>query len=79
MPNCGSPLSITFWSQSMNQSALNSALSAHGMSRSDMPIRKLGSTPAKLANTLLQPRYRDWRSFQNTAFAIESMRICSIC
>ena len=40
----------------MNQSALNAVLSAHGMSRSDMPISTLGSTPAKLANTLLHPR-----------------------
>ena len=55
------------------------SLSAHGMSRSDIPTRTFGSTPANRAKTLLHPRYAELMSFQKTAFAIESMRICSIC
>ncbi len=39
IPTTGSPVSATWASQSMNQSAPNSASSAHGMSRSDLPIR----------------------------------------
>lgn len=56
MPNFGSPFSITARSQSMNHSELNSASSAHGMSRSDLPIKSDESNPANDEKTWLLPR-----------------------
>ena len=75
----GSPVSTTARSQSMNQSASNSASSAHGMSRSGRADQGVGLDAGERREHLVAPEVARLRSFQNTAFANESIRICSIC